>query len=243
MSAARLRGAGREAADLDQQQRQPQLAAGEAVAVQVARRRAARAYFCSMSEKSSGGGGSLSSSSVPGLSCRTPSAAGPRCARGSSRRSSSVEQRGGVRLDEGALGLRSRCARRSPGRAGSARTRAARSSRNRSPAGEAGRARPTSTTTPRYCSPAMRWRSSSMATTLGASRGSSSSMSLRRLPVERARSARRPGSPAAPPAPTAAVPWRSVHETKRRVSGSGSEWLRRAARGGDDIAGGCARHR
>ena len=90
-----------------------------------------------------------------------------------------LDQRGGVRLDEGALG----------GEAGAdvadlvvrvladARRQVVQETLARG-AGCSGR--PTSTRTPRYCSPAMRRRSSSMATTLGASRGNSSSTSLRR---------------------------------------------------------------
>ena len=91
-----------------------------------------------------------------------------------------VDQAGGVVLDEGALGGEAGAHVAHLGRAGR-RARAPRDRRGtaRRRGGRSGR--PTSTSTPRYCSPAMRWRSSSMAITLGASRGSSSSMSLRRL--------------------------------------------------------------
>ena len=173
----RLGRAGREAADLDQHQRDAQLAAGEPAARPGPSRRA-RWRTSSRCPRSRAAAPARCRRAACPSACRTPSAGAPRSARGSS---SGPRDRGGgaVLLDERALGGEAGADVADLACSDSRRTRTARSSRKRSPAARRS-GLPTSTRTPRYCRPAIRWRSSSMATTLGAERGSSSSMSLRR---------------------------------------------------------------
>ena len=176
---ARLVGAGRELAGLDEEQGDVLRGVGEAPALALlvadpARRISSR---CPTGRAVAAAGCRRGACPAPS---RPRSPAAPRCRSGSLQVGRvDVERR--VALEERLARRRCPCGPRGPSRVGMPRMRAARSSRSRSPEARSS-GRPVSTTTPRYCSPGSRARSSSSARTLGDSRGRSSSSSLLRCP-------------------------------------------------------------
>ena len=224
MRAAGLRGAGREAAHLDQHQRQAELGAREAVALQVAAAQLARVLLLDVREVERRRRLVVVEQRA-GLLGVLPVQPRPRSARGSVCRSSSS-----IRLPA-CFSTKARSAAK-PVR--TSLTSLLRVARGRAPRDRRGTARP-----PAGASGAADVDEDAQVLQPGHAaaqlldRDHAGRVARQQLldvaaqvAVERARSARPPGSPAAAPAPRAALPWRSVHATKRRVSGPGAgEWV------------------